>query len=103
MARYHNLVVLLCFALLITQSQSTPVSKKLISCHDCLYVVRQLELVVKTGGLAAIEPEIEIACLAADVADPLCVFSFMAVFALLENLLSQGLPPRQICEAITFC
>uniref|UniRef100_A0A7E4VQ91 Saposin B-type domain-containing protein n=1 Tax=Panagrellus redivivus TaxID=6233 RepID=A0A7E4VQ91_PANRE len=103
MARYHNLVSFLCFALLITKSQSTPVSNVGISCDICTNTVEALYVAFEKGGADAVEDAVDEAC---DVAEEFAMICSFVINQAIEAIIAgfeKELKPEDICKSISLC
>uniref|UniRef100_A0A7E4WBW3 Saposin B-type domain-containing protein n=1 Tax=Panagrellus redivivus TaxID=6233 RepID=A0A7E4WBW3_PANRE len=99
MARYFNLFAFLCFALLITNSQSMYTPNGFIPCGTCIKIVSILE----KGGASTVEAEIPVACEAAVFFKSECEKILKPFVDTIVKGIEEELSPKAICETMSFC
>uniref|UniRef100_A0A7E5A193 Saposin B-type domain-containing protein n=1 Tax=Panagrellus redivivus TaxID=6233 RepID=A0A7E5A193_PANRE len=104
MARYHNLVAFLCFALLITNSQSTPQANDFSFCSWCEDFVGALDKEIESGA-GTVEQQVTRACDAVlpHSLQPFCINTVDGLIDGIVKSLEQEIPPKAICEEIDLC
>uniref|UniRef100_A0A7E4W7R3 Saposin B-type domain-containing protein n=1 Tax=Panagrellus redivivus TaxID=6233 RepID=A0A7E4W7R3_PANRE len=104
MARFQSLVALLCFALLIATSQSTPQSNGTGFCQWCEDFVGAFDQEIKSGA-GTVEQQVTRACDAVlpQSLQQYCISTVDGYINTIVKDLEQELAPQAICKKISLC
>uniref|UniRef100_A0A7E4VJD6 Saposin B-type domain-containing protein n=1 Tax=Panagrellus redivivus TaxID=6233 RepID=A0A7E4VJD6_PANRE len=103
MARYQNLVVFLCFVLLITKSQSVPTCKGPFTCHLCENYVSQGQEIFERSGAAEVTVRVKAVCEFMGKWRDDCFAEFLPIVDTAIKGFEAKQTPHNICKSINYC